>query len=99
MGEVECGHGPRGVWGYQGRRKRVPFVTTRGRAWEWISGHRSQWWNLMVTEESFNLGLTHTYTHTHSTGALSTLAKPGELDPVHLWVALSSTEATKPHIK
>ena len=52
----------------------------------------------MVTEESFNLGLTHTYTHTHSTGALSTLAKPGELDPVHLWVALSSTEATKPHI-
>ena len=42
---------------------------------------------------------THTHTHTHSTGALSTLAKPGELGPVHLWVALSSTEATKPHIK
>ena len=56
----------------------------------------------MVTEEeSFNVGLTHTHTHTHthSTGALSTLAKSGELGPVHLWVALSSTEATKPHIK
>ena len=54
----------------------------------------------MVTEEeSFNVGLTHTHTHTHSTGALSTLAKPGDLGPVHLWVALSSTEATKPHIK
>ena len=55
----------------------------------------------MVTEEeSFNVGLTHTHTHTHiQHGALSTLAKPGELGPVHLWVALSSTEATKPHIK
>ena len=75
---------------------------TRGHTWEWISRHRSWWWNLMVTEEeSFNVGLTHTHTHTHthSTGALSTLAKSGELGPVHLWVALSSTEATKPHIK
>ena len=57
----------------------------------------------MVTEEeSFDLGLTHTHTHTHTHiqhGALSALAKPGELGPVHLWVALSSTEATKPHIK
>ena len=53
----------------------------------------------MVTEEeSFDLGLTHTHTHIQH-GALSALAKPGELGPVHLWVALSSTEATKPHIK
>ena len=38
----------------------------------------------MVTEgESFDQGLKHTHTHTHihthSLGALSTLAKPGEL--------------------
>ena len=42
---------------------------------------------------------THTHTHTHTQhGALSTLAKPGELGPVHLWVALSSKEAAKPHM-
>ena len=42
---------------------------TRGCTWEWISRHRSWWWNLMVTEEeSFDLGLTHTHTHTYSMG-------------------------------
>ena len=42
---------------------------------------------MMTEEESFDLGLTHTHAHTrththtrtHSMGALSTLAKPGEL--------------------
>ena len=50
---------------------------------------------------ALSLSYTHTHTHTHTHrehGALSTLAKPGELGPVHLWVALSSMEATKPHM-
>ena len=59
----------------------------------------------MTEEESFDLGLTHTHAHTHTHthtytqhGGTQHTCQAWGAGPVHLWVALSSTEATKPHI-